>query len=163
MKKLLCSVFALATLTTAAPLAVADGGAGTQAGCGLGSIIFGPKPGMTQIFAATTNASFGTQTFGISSGTSNCGAPAAAGVASVKSFTATNRQSVAKDIARGAGETIVSLTTLGGCRDAKAVGASLQRNFKVIFSAAKVSDDVVADRVVAVLKADASLSCSKLI
>src|SRR6266545_2071443 len=43
------------------------------AGCGLGSMLIGSKPGIVQIFAATTNGSFGTQTFGITSGTSNCG------------------------------------------------------------------------------------------
>src|SRR3954469_2639303 len=44
-----------------------------MAGCGLGSLIFGPvnSPG-AQILAATTNSTFGSQTFGITSGTSNC-------------------------------------------------------------------------------------------
>src|SRR4051812_1818938 len=41
------------------------------AGCGLGSIVFGPKPGMIQIVAATLNGTGG-QTFAITSGTSNC-------------------------------------------------------------------------------------------
>src|SRR5438309_10501086 len=42
------------------------------AGCGLGSMIFGDQKGAIQILAATTNSTFGTPTFGISSGTSNC-------------------------------------------------------------------------------------------
>ena len=41
------------------------------AGCGLGSMIFDPDSGFTQIFAATTNGTSGNQTFGISTGTSN--------------------------------------------------------------------------------------------
>src|SRR6476620_4123342 len=51
----------------------AYGGWYGMAGCGLGSLIFGPvnTPG-AQILAATTNATFGSQTFGITSGTSNC-------------------------------------------------------------------------------------------
>ncbi|MFN7453535.1 MAG: DUF3015 family protein, partial [Pseudobdellovibrionaceae bacterium] len=42
-----------------------------DAGCGLGSVIFGNEKGFSQIFAATTNGTVGNQTFGISSGTSN--------------------------------------------------------------------------------------------
>ena len=42
------------------------------AGCGLGSLIFDADSGWTQIFAATTNGTSGNQTFGITSGTSNC-------------------------------------------------------------------------------------------
>lgn len=38
-------------------------------GCGLGSVIFkGQKGPLMQILAVTTNSSFGTQTFGITSG-----------------------------------------------------------------------------------------------
>ncbi|HYG66757.1 MAG TPA: DUF3015 family protein, partial [Anaeromyxobacteraceae bacterium] len=43
------------------------------AGCGLGSMAFGNTPGAVQILASTTNGLFGTQTFGITTGTSNCG------------------------------------------------------------------------------------------
>ena len=50
--------------------AMADGYG--PAGCGLGSMIFEPDSGFTQVFAATTNGTSGNQTFGITSGTSNC-------------------------------------------------------------------------------------------
>src|SRR5437868_47659 len=44
-----------------------------MAGCGLGSLLFGPvNEPFAQVLAATTNATFATQTFGITSGTSNC-------------------------------------------------------------------------------------------
>src|SRR5512137_902647 len=49
-----------------------SGGYGA-AGCGLGSMAFNKQPGIFQILAATTNSLTGTQTFGITSGTSNCG------------------------------------------------------------------------------------------
>ena len=42
-----------------------------SAGCGLGSLVFKQNDG-TQILAATTNGTFGSQTFGITFGTSNC-------------------------------------------------------------------------------------------
>src|SRR4051794_17383876 len=82
-----------------------------SAGCGLGSLIFEPSSGFTQVFAATTNGTFGTQTFGISSGTSNC-AGGGGGSASARAFVETNRVALVKDIARGSGETIDGLSKL---------------------------------------------------
>ena len=133
------------------------------AGCGLGAMLIGSKPGIVQIFAATTNGIFANQTFGISSGTLGCGASPAAGMASAKSYVETNRQSFAKDVARGQGETIANLSQLAGCADTTAVAAKLQANFKTVFPAANVSDTQVSTSTVDLLKSDASLQCSKLI
>jgi hypothetical protein len=132
------------------------------AGCGLGSLIFEPNSGFTQIFAATTNGTFGSQTFGISSGTSNC-TDTSGGSDSAKAFVETNRTALAKDIARGQGETIESLSRLGGCVDAHAVGASLQRNFDKVFPSAVMSDSEVGNSVVDALRSDATLACNSLI
>src|SRR5690348_10000976 len=63
-----------------APLSSATGTAAANtnlagygvAGCGFGSMLFGKQPGFIQVLAATTNGTFGSQTFGISTGTSNC-------------------------------------------------------------------------------------------
>jgi hypothetical protein len=132
------------------------------AGCGLGSLIFEPNSGFTQIFAATTNSSFGTQTFGISSGTSNC-SDTAGGSASAQAFVETNRTALAKDIARGRGETIESLSRLGGCADAQAVGSSLQKNFDKVFPSASMSDSEVGSSVVEALRSDVTLACASLI
>lgn len=131
------------------------------AGCGLGSIIFVPDSGFTQVFAATTNGSFGTQTFGITSGTSNCDEPAK-GAEGARAFVETNRVALAKDIARGQGETITALTQLGGCAEAARVGMSLQQRFTHIFPDAARSDRDVSRAVVDVLRSDASLQCSAL-
>jgi len=131
------------------------------AGCGLGSMLIGNKPGIIQIFAATTNGTFGTQTFGITSGTSNC-AVEGGGQASTKDFVETNRAVVAKDIARGKGETIATLSSIAGCRDSGSVGTSLQKNFKLIFTDPAIADRQVASNVVSVLKNDQALSCHKL-
>jgi hypothetical protein len=130
------------------------------AGCGLGSLIFEPNSGFTQIFAATTNGTFGSQTFGISSGTSNC-AGGSGGSASAKAFVETNRVALARDIARGQGETIDGLSKLAGCRASGAVGSSLQQRFDQIFTGGS-SDSQVGDNVIEVLRSDASLACSAL-
>jgi len=131
------------------------------AGCGLGSLIFEPNSGFTQIFAATTNGTFGNQTFGITSGTSNC-AGGSGGSASARVFVETNRVALAKDIARGQGETIDSLSRLAGCRASGAVGSSLQRRFDQIFTDASASDTQVSANVIEALRSDAALACSAL-
>jgi hypothetical protein len=131
------------------------------AGCGLGSLIFEPNSGFTQIFAATTNGTFGNQTFGITSGTSNC-AGGSGGSAGARVFVETNRVALAKDIARGQGETIDSLSRLAGCRASGAVGSSLQRRFDQIFTDASASDSQVSANVIEALRSDAALACSAL-
>ncbi len=131
------------------------------AGCGLGSLIFEPNSGFTQIFAATTNGTFGNQTFGITSGTSNC-AGGSGGSASAKAFVETNRAALARDIARGQGETIDGLSRLAGCRASGAVGSSLQRRFDQIFTDASASDSQVSENVIQALRSDAALACGAL-
>lgn len=131
------------------------------AGCGLGSLLFRPDSGFTQVLAATTNGVFGNQTFGISTGTSNC-VDTKGGSASTAAFVETNRTALAKDIARGQGETLQSLSKLAGCAPEAPVGLSLQRNFQVIFPTAVVSDADVSSAVLRVLKSDAALQCRAL-
>jgi len=131
------------------------------AGCGLGSIIFEPNSGWTQILAATTNTSFGTQTFGITSGTSNCNA-SGTGKRAARAFIETNRVALAKDIARGSGETIDGLTRVSGCSSAAQVGVHLQQRFPQLFPDAARSDSDVSDAVIGALRADASLGCREL-
>ena len=161
MKLVLCAVAASTLFVATDGVARADGYG--PAGCGLGAMLIGSKPGFTQVFAATTNGLFGNQTFGISSGTLGCAAAPSPGVASAKNYVETNRQSFAKDVARGQGETIANLSQLAGCADASAVAAKLQANFKTVFPTANASDTQVSTATVTLLKSDTSLRCSKLI
>lgn len=161
--KRLLSLAAVSTLVLAAGHGVARADGYGAAGCGLGAMLIGSKPGFMQVFAATTNGILGNQTFGISSGTLGCGAAPAPAVASAKAYVETNRQSFAKDVARGQGETIVNLSQLAGCADNAAVAAKLQANFKTVFPTANASDAQVSASAVNLLKADTSLRCSKLI
>jgi hypothetical protein len=162
LMKVVLSVVAASTIVVAAHGAARAQAYG-PAGCGLGAMLIGSKPGITQIFAATTNGSFGNQTFGITSGTLGCAAAPAPGMASAKTYVETNRQSFAKDVARGQGETISNLSQLGGCADSSAVAAKLQANFKTVFPSANVSDAQVSANAVNLIKTDASLACTKLI
>ncbi|MGC3999702.1 MAG: DUF3015 family protein [Anaeromyxobacter sp.] len=129
------------------------------AGCGLGSMAFGNSPGAVQILAATTNGTFGTQTFGITSGTSNCGP--ALWAQGTKNFVEGNREAVAKDISRGQGEAIGALTVINNCSDSAAVGAALQKNFSAIYPTAQANDDQVTQAILQTLHSDASLGCGR--
>jgi len=161
MRQYLYSVMIVALASVGvASAARADEPYGT-AGCGLGSIIFGNSQGIVQIFAATTNGLFGTQTFGITTGTSNC-VNTGSSSASAKAFIQANRETMSKEIARGAGETIFSLTTLAGCKDAASVGSVLQQDFQNIFPNERVSDVDVSNSVVSSLQAHPELACKSL-
>lgn len=163
------SFFALAMLSTIALSASANDpaaklGGSTKygtAGCGLGSIILGDKKGIMQIFAATTNGTSASQTFGITSGTSNCD-DGGTNLQTAKSFVEANREALAKDIARGNGESLAALSTIGGCSDTRAVGASLQKNYSSVFASANASNAAVSEAMVSQMKSDASLSCARL-
>lgn len=82
-----------------------------MAGCGLGSMVMG-KEG-NQILAATTNGT-GTQTFGISSGSSNC-ITASEQTARIKNFIETNQEALVTDMAKGQGDSLKTLSGMYGC------------------------------------------------
>lgn len=82
-----------------------------MAGCGLGSMVMG-KQG-NQVLAATTNGT-GTQTFGISSGSSNC-VTATEQTAMIKNFIETNQEALVTDMAKGQGDSLKTLSSMYGC------------------------------------------------
>jgi Protein of unknown function (DUF3015) len=131
------------------------------AGCGLGSMIFGDQQGAIQILAATTNGTVGSQTFGISSGTSNC-VESSSTKQGTRNFIEGNREALTKDAARGSGETITTLSAMAGCKDAKAVGAALQRRFAQLFPGEKTPVEQVSESVIKELRADSSLACRNI-
>jgi hypothetical protein len=124
-------------------------------------MVFGDQKGGIQILAATTNSLFGTQTFGITTGTSNCG-ESAVGVSGTKTFIEGNREALAKDAARGSGETITTLTAMAGCKDAKAVGVTLQKRFAQLFPSQTTPVEQVSENVIKELRADSTLECRRI-
>jgi hypothetical protein len=112
-------------------------------GCGLGTILFEGKGGLVQqVLAATTNGSFGTQTFGISSGTLECNQPSKwASNEQLNNFVADNMDNLAKDAAMGQGEYVDTLAVLMGVSSSRQAEFSqmLQDNFSNIFTEASVS------------------------
>jgi len=113
------------------PMTVSAAGYGA-AGCGLGSMIVGPGNGITQVFAATTNGTFGSQTLGITSGTSNCGDHGLVKTSKEREvFAQENYTSLVKEMAQGKGENLSTLANLYQCPAAKHTefGAMVQAKF----------------------------------
>ncbi|MCM2268134.1 MAG: DUF3015 domain-containing protein [Elusimicrobiales bacterium] len=132
MKKILLSAFVLASFGAAA--FAADYG---SAGCGLGSLAFKNNDG-TQILAATTNGTFGSQTFGITFGTSNCNAKGMIKVSMAReSFIEANYKDLSRDVAAGKGEYVTNLAKLYGYTPETTWKFTqlLQKNHTTIFAA----------------------------
>ena len=134
---------------------VSGQGYGT-AGCGLGSIVFGSKPGIIQVVAVTLNSLWGNQTFGITSGTSNCVSEEEARKAEL--FIETNRLALEDDISRGQGETLANLSELLGCGSNEKLGASLQKNFERIFPSRATSTESITHSIYATISEDSELA-----
>lgn len=133
-------------------------GAGTaqdNTGCGLGTMIFGENDSiLLQIFAVTTNGTLGNQTFGITSGTSDCKQPSKiVNNERLKEFVVTNADTLAKDIASGRGEaldTFAELIDLPAANRA-ATYSVLQANFTKIFTSEKVEAAEIIDNIATIL------------
>ncbi|HBC88442.1 MAG TPA: hypothetical protein DCZ94_15955 [Lentisphaeria bacterium] len=139
MKKILMTVVVLGAFSAAA--FAADYGA---AGCGLGSLAF-KKNDMTQVLAATTNGTFGSQTFGMTFGTSNCNNKGLVKLAMAReSFIEANYKDLSRDVASGKGEYVNSLAKLYGYTPETSWQFTqlLQKNHTVIFAANDVKTAV---------------------
>lgn len=126
------------------------------AGCGLGSIVFGAKPGIVQVVAATLNGIGGNQTFGITSATSNCDIPEMGQQAAL--FIEVNKEIVKKDAARGNGETIANLSEIMNCKDSALFGRKLQQNYEQLFDDENAYE--TTRRILNTIKSDAELSAT---
>jgi hypothetical protein len=130
--------------------AAASGTAKANTGCGLGTELFqnnADQSVVLQAFQATTNGSFGTQTFGITSGTSQCKEPAKfVSNERLNEFVLANMDNLAKDIAMGHGETLDAFADLMQVPAEKRpeFNKKLQSSFAKIFT----SEDVVLANVV---------------
>lgn len=130
-----------------------------DAGCGLGSMVMGTNPGFSQVFAVTTNGTSGTQTFGITSGTSNCVQGGAVSMEMrVPHYLEVNRFALAKEAARGGGETVSGLASIMGC-DSRTLGQALQRNYDDVFVKTNMEASAMERKILEGIEADRSGTC----
>ena len=143
MKKLLMVGVLVLSLVSVTGSAFAASGYG-DGGCGLGSIVFGNEPGAVQILASTTNGTFGSQTFGITTGTSNCNPSGLVKLEKEREvFAQQNYTTLVKEMAIGEGDSLDTLASLYGCsQDSLAdFGAMTQDNFGSIVTSDSTSSE----------------------
>ncbi|MEK2689990.1 DUF3015 family protein [Bdellovibrio sp. GT3] len=142
MKKMILAAIVLASTSSAFAFSKGDlsnGSYGT-AGCGLGALAFGNKSGPIQIFASTLNGT-GVQTFGMSTGTSNCG-PSVFAANETKAFIDNNAVALENDIVRGQGETLMTLSKMMNC-NSDVLGVTLKNNYKSIYTGEQSTERVM--------------------
>jgi len=153
MKKITLTV-ALTAAVAAPSAALATGN--TNVGCGLGTTLIGDAMNdsiLLQIFAATTNGTSGNQTFGVTSGTSQCDSPSNfVSNERLEQFVHANLDELAKDIVAGSGE---SLETVAELMEVPTIArpalySRLQSNFTTIFPTAQVEYAHVVDAISAI-------------
>ncbi|MCT7908385.1 DUF3015 domain-containing protein [Arcobacter lacus] len=139
----------LVTLVAAVGLTTSLYANNTNTGCGLGSIILkNQNTTVLQVLAATTNGISGTQTFGISSGTSNCNKPNNfVSNDKLNQFVNENMDELAMDISAGQGETLSTVAKLMNVEDTNSFSAKLQANFSEIYSNENVTSANVIDSI----------------
>lgn len=143
-KVLIMSVAVLFSMQ--AGLAMAAGNPDTGPGCGLGKIAWKNYPHQKvigiQTMEATTNGLMGSQTFGISSGTSGCTNDGKFWAEQkVNAFASLNFENLAQDMAQGQGEHLASLATLMGIPAAQqpAFFAMTQEKYASLVAAGETS------------------------
>lgn len=118
MKRLAVLSMAIAFASFQAAVAMAAN-PDTGPGCGLGKLAWSDyknqKNIAPQVLMATTNGTFGSTTFGISSGTSGCTNDGQVmSEHKVNVYAALNFENLSQDMARGHGENLTSLAALMG-------------------------------------------------
>lgn len=148
MKKLIAGVILLG----ASSMAFA------QPGCGVGAMIWKGQSGAApHILAATTNGTFGNQTFGMTSGTLGCDTNES--VQSMAMYMDSNIDKIARDMSRGEGENLDTLAVLLGvdAADRAAFRQAMQDNFASVFPSSETTSDEAVTAIVAVLESHETL------
>jgi hypothetical protein len=156
MKKIL-----LVAAIAVAPSFAMAAGENNIGSCGWGAKLFDGQSGVApQVLGATTNGTFGNQTFGITSGTSGCTQNGTVhSTWKTAMFIDGNKEQLARDMSKGSGETLDSLATLIGVRaeHRTAFNRVTKEHFAQIFSGEASSAQVTA-ALKQVLSQDAELA-----
>ena len=130
--------------------------------CGWGSKVFDGQSGLApQVLGATTNGTFGNQTFGITSGTSGCTQDGAVrSTWKTAMFIDGNKETLARDMSVGSGEALDSLAHLLGVEaaDRAAFNRIARDNMQRIFPRDNAETEQVVAALREVLMSDAKLA-----
>ena len=136
------------------------GAAGGDGGCGWGNALFEGQTGTaTHVLAATTNATTGNNTFGMTTGTNGCTTNGTLGYGG-QSVVSSIMDEFSEDVARGEGDALDTVAVVYGVevQDRDTFAKVMHENFATIFP----SEDVTADEMMAsievIMKSDATLS-----
>ena len=153
----------LAALTLAG-VARANNSNNPNIGCGWGTMLFGEKDTKVhQILGATTNGTFGNQTFGLSSGTMGC-TTKGGWVKNEKKqavFAEVNLQKLSKEMAQGGGEYLNAFASLMGCQDEATKQAFFkltQQKYESIFTVANIDSETMLRNLRTAMAADPKLA-----
>ncbi len=124
-----------------------------MAGCGLGSMAI-KENGKMQMVASLLNGTGG-QTFGITSGTSNC---TDSGATASAMYIAVNQESLKKDIARGDGESLNGLSQILKCSNSAMLNSALQQNYSMIFPTNSVKSEEINSNIHALIQSNRELN-----
>jgi len=153
MKKLSVVAAVVAVTLVLVGSAFAAGQAHQNTGCGLGTMLFkgnADNSVILQSFQATTNGIYGNQTFGITTGTSDCAQPKNfVSNQQLNEFMVANMDNLARDIAQGRGETLDTFAELLGVPAEKRPEfyGQLQSGFARIFTSPGVQMASVMDNI----------------
>ncbi len=171
MKKfvLASALFGLLGLAFLVPAGRAAPGNYGDAGCGLGSMLWseGGAKGkienraVREILASTTNGTFSSQTFGITTGISNCTEKGL--VLREKEqelFVEANQDQLAREAAAGQGEYLTALASVMGCGEASQsyFAGQAKARYAEIFGDAEATPVETLDAIKTVIRSDAALA-----
>ena len=136
-KKTIVLVMALSLVYLTSAVAAQNG-----AGCGLGGMVLEGESGLLMNTIAQTLNGTGSQTFGMTSGTSGCDTDQV--VKSDKEqevFVAVNLETISEEMAQGNGEHLNALATLMGCSTSVhgEFAGLTQEKYNVLFAGAETS------------------------
>ncbi len=143
MKKVLVSLAAVVALSSSLVASTNN-----QTGCGLGAVIIKDDSSAVMLaLQATTNGISGNQTFGITSGTLGCKKTKLVMNEKAEEFVASNMDILAKEIAKGYGESLDTLAELLQVEDKATFSVALQQNYNSIYTSQKVEMADVLDNI----------------
>jgi hypothetical protein len=156
MKTMMSIVLTVISLASASAFAVGD------AGCGLGSVVISKNSKGLQILAMTTNATFLSQFFGITSGTSNCNSNGLVkNESQIQYFVEVNQEDLSKEMAQGHGEKLTVLAGMNGCGSPeaqKAFSSMTQKSFENIVTSSQVKSQEIVNNLKKEMEKDSATS-----